>query len=348
MLQKLLESYNVKWCKESIDSSESMPVGGGDIGLNVWVENHELLFYISRSGTIDENGQMLKAGRCRIRMNPNPFKQTSEFIQELNLSQGIIHIAAKDEQNRFVKIKIWVEINQPVIHVELESEVERTVEAIFETWRTGPRLIINRDPCSTLIDYPGEVFTYPDKVEFKEGGVLFYHQNDPNKLMFDKEVQLQSLDEYRDEIYHPTKKLVFGGFLSCSEMSQNEIIKGSYQGIPYQGWSLRSNSPLKKCTIDGYFHTSYAPNIEVWKSELQKAIEQNNNRNKTWAFHQKWWREFWDRSYIFIKPNEKIPEDPVWKIGRNYQLFRFMLACNANGKEPTKFNGGLFTFVPVR
>ena len=33
-----------------------------------------------------------------------------------------------------------------------------------------------------------------------------------------------------------------------------------------------------------------------------------------------------------------------WKIGRNYQLFRYMLGCNYYGKWPTKFNGGLFTF----
>jgi hypothetical protein len=33
-------------------------------------------------------------------------------------------------------------------------------------------------------------------------------------------------------------------------------------------------------------------------------------------------------------------------MGRNYQLFRYMLGCNANGQYPTKFNGGLFTFDP--
>ena len=34
---KELESYNIKWNKQSLNSSESMPCGGGDIGLNVWV-----------------------------------------------------------------------------------------------------------------------------------------------------------------------------------------------------------------------------------------------------------------------------------------------------------------------
>ncbi|MBK8027937.1 MAG: hypothetical protein IPK17_00165 [Chloroflexi bacterium] len=36
----------------------------------------------------------------------------------------------------------------------------------------------------------------------------------------------------------------------------------------------------------------------------------------------------------------------MWQIGRNYQLFRYLLGCNY-GEYPTKFNGGLFTFDPI-
>ncbi|MHC4062120.1 MAG: DUF5703 domain-containing protein, partial [Planctomycetota bacterium] len=79
----LLENYNVIWNSQSEKSPDSMPVGGGDIGLNVWVENNELLFYIARSGTFDENNQMLKLGRVRVRITPNPFSQDGQFRQEL-------------------------------------------------------------------------------------------------------------------------------------------------------------------------------------------------------------------------------------------------------------------------
>jgi Domain of unknown function (DUF5703) len=33
-----LDKYNVAWISQSNHSSGSMPCGGGDIGLNVWVE----------------------------------------------------------------------------------------------------------------------------------------------------------------------------------------------------------------------------------------------------------------------------------------------------------------------
>ena len=53
-----LDQCNITWNSQSKNSSESMPCGGGDIGLNVWVENDELLFYITRSGTFDETNDL--------------------------------------------------------------------------------------------------------------------------------------------------------------------------------------------------------------------------------------------------------------------------------------------------
>lgn len=34
-----LSNYNVIWESQSKNSSESMPVGGCDVGCNIWVEN---------------------------------------------------------------------------------------------------------------------------------------------------------------------------------------------------------------------------------------------------------------------------------------------------------------------
>lgn len=36
---RLPDSYDVSWTTQSNNSAGSMPLGGGDIGLNVWSEN---------------------------------------------------------------------------------------------------------------------------------------------------------------------------------------------------------------------------------------------------------------------------------------------------------------------
>jgi len=67
------DHYNVVWDTQSKNSSESMPLAGGDIACNVWVENGDLLFYVNRSGSFDEHGTYLKLGRLRVKLHPNPF-----------------------------------------------------------------------------------------------------------------------------------------------------------------------------------------------------------------------------------------------------------------------------------
>ena len=66
--KSLPEQYNVVWDSTSKNAAESMPLVGGDIGCNVWVENGDVLLYVQRSGSLDENGEYLKMGRFRIQM----------------------------------------------------------------------------------------------------------------------------------------------------------------------------------------------------------------------------------------------------------------------------------------
>jgi len=45
-----MDNHNVIWNTSGSDSSASMPIGNGDIGLNIWVEeDSELLFYIGKT-----------------------------------------------------------------------------------------------------------------------------------------------------------------------------------------------------------------------------------------------------------------------------------------------------------
>src|SRR3989304_2200064 len=122
-----LNQYNIIWNTQSKNSGASMPCGGGDIGLNVWVENGELFFYISKSGTFDENNGFLKLGRVRIRLSPNPF-EGKEFKQELVLKDGYIKINGSDEELSAIII-VWVDVFRPVIHVEINSNEKISLTA---------------------------------------------------------------------------------------------------------------------------------------------------------------------------------------------------------------------------
>ncbi|MCB1134414.1 MAG: hypothetical protein KDN05_25085, partial [Verrucomicrobiae bacterium] len=42
-----LDSYNVVWSEPGTKALHSMPIGGGNIALNVWTTKESLLFYIA-------------------------------------------------------------------------------------------------------------------------------------------------------------------------------------------------------------------------------------------------------------------------------------------------------------
>mgnify|MGYP000931071595 CR=1 FL=1 len=125
---------NVIWNTPSRNSSESMPCGGGDIGMNIWVEDGDVMFYVSRSGTFDENNCQLKQGRVRLRLSPNPFKDAKDFRQELKLKDGYVEIAAGNTQ-----IQFWVDVFHPIIHVEVTNEQPLQTEVFYENWRYQER-----------------------------------------------------------------------------------------------------------------------------------------------------------------------------------------------------------------
>ena len=84
----MAQPKDYEWRTPSQNASESMPCGGGDIGMNVWVEQGDILFYLSRSGCFDENNTLLKAGRFRISLSPG--LNMEKFRQILHLEEGYI------------------------------------------------------------------------------------------------------------------------------------------------------------------------------------------------------------------------------------------------------------------
>jgi hypothetical protein len=149
--------YNVEWNSPGKDFTDSMPIGNGDIGLNVWVEpNGDLLFLIGKTDAFDENSTLLKLGRIRVRFTPNPFSNDTFFRQTLHLDRSEITI----DQGGWLSIRIWVDANYPVIRVETNSEQYFTRRLcwkpggiVFIQWMKL-RLVICSKICPAMIHIP--------------------------------------------------------------------------------------------------------------------------------------------------------------------------------------------------
>ncbi len=337
------KEYNVVWTTQSNNASESMPCGGGDIGLNIWVEKGELFIYAAKSGFFNEDNALMKAGRIRIKLFPNPFDGNT-FKQELHLQEGYVTVQGK---NNGVKatVKIWVDVFNPVAHFEISANKKITAEASYESWRYKERTIAKRENFGNSWKWapPKEKKYSADKISFSTGGVLFYHNND-EKTIFDTIVSQQGMNSVKDQLYNPIKNLAFGGLFRGKDFVDAGTYEGIYQQTDFKGWKLKSKKAAKNQSLLLTLFSEQASYFGQWHQSLKPALARASDK-KAFSKTKQWWKNFWGRSFIRIN-NDSI-NSRAWEVGRNYQLFRYMLACNSRGDWPTKFNGGLFTVDPI-
>ncbi len=341
---KASHDITYSWYKPSKNSSESMPVGGGDIGLTVWVEGGELLFYMQQSGAFDENNSFLKAGRIRLaidNLEPDPtFKQT------LNLSEGNQNIQLGE-----TTIKLWVDVYKPVIHIEIESKKTIQSTLSYENWRLTDRAFVKgeTDQSSWKWTLPKDLSYKADQIKPDKNKLEFFHQN-ADSTMFDLVVKQQGLDSKKSALYNPLIQRISGGVLYSKDYIFTKTEDGNYANTPFRSWKYRSIHPSKQTRIQIVLYNQQCE-LNEWKSKVE-TIFSTINTIKDKEQNRRWWKEFNQRSFIRIMEQsanatelEKQKTEEA-QIARNYTLFRHMLAANAYGAWPTRFNGGLFSFDP--
>lgn len=326
------QQKNVIWTTQSKNSAESMPVGGGDIGVNVWVEKGEVYLYLARSGTFDENNTLLKLGRVKLKLSPNPFEGKT-FKQELVLKDGYIQITGVNGKLN-AQVNIWVDVFKPIVNLEVKSNQKVTAAASYESWRFEDRITKGKENNQNSYKWApqGIVKTAKDEVNFNGNKIEFLHRN-AAETVFDVAVKQQGLDDYKSILFNPLKNLQFGGVMQGENMVAAGNYTGQYLSTPFKAWTIKSAKPATSNQI-----------AILLKSNLDKNLINNKLYNATKAFTatKLWWNNYWNRSFIYINSTDTLAN----QVGKNYQLFRYMLGCNALGSSPTKFNGGLFTFDP--
>jgi len=325
------------WNTQSQNSSESMPCGGHDVGMNVWVENGDILVYLSRSGFFDENNTLLKAGRFRLHFS-EPFTN-EDFSQTLDLYNGWIVVKDKSHE-----VKVWAGALKPEIFVEIVNGNGDDAVFSYESWRYKDRQV-TKDECqqtSWKWNIPKDCKTYADEIIVEKHSLSFVHQN-KKETVFDFTVNKEGLDSVKSQLYNPIAGLRMEGKMYAPDFSFEEENYGLYASTDYKSYNYAAKK-VKRSTIAISFNSPLVgENGEQQGFDLKYVSSLNplSRIKETRAATVKWWHDFWQRSWI------KTSAPEAKEMVRNYELFRFMLGCNESGHWPSKFNGGLFTFDPV-
>ncbi|NQT52861.1 hypothetical protein HQ576_12455, partial [bacterium] len=261
------ERYNVVWTSPSKNSSGSMPLGNGDVGLNVWVEEDgDLLFYLSKTDAWSGNCRLLKLGRVRVKLAPNPFAKGQPFEQTLDLRHGEIVIRA-GEGAAATTVRLWVDAHRPVVRVEAENPGGLNATVLLESWRTKPRQLKGQELHSAygVARGPHPVVVQPDVVLSKQRDrIVWCHRNESS--VWRQTLAVQGLEAFADKLQDPLLHRTFGGLIRAQGLVATASTRLE---MPGDGVSSRQ-------LVSIHVLTAQTPALEGWVQQLDKLATDND------------------------------------------------------------------------
>lgn len=358
------ERYDVAWDHPSERVEDNMPLGAGDMACNVWVEQGNLFFYMQRSGSFNEIGEVIKLGRVRLTLSPNPFKDWETFSQKLVLKDGYIDFNVKGRKNLpEVGIKMWVDQFTHSVHLDIDADQPVGYSVAYENWRYKDELVVedesikkggrwnglmkNPSPLAgvfSFVEAPFDVQKYKDEFRHEGDQILFYHRNPEETLAPNFAIHQQGMDAYKGQITNAIKNRTMGGRIIGDNLRPAGTVWGRYYATVFRGLALKTKQPAAHHHLAVVTHVAQTDTIEQWEAALEKQSATAVKTAGSFDANKAWWNAFWDRSWIVIRPEQQEEDEWLWQMGRNYNLFRYQLGGNAYGEYPTKFNGGNLTF----
>lgn len=321
-----LDASRITWNTPSMDSLDSMPLSGRlGAGANVWVQDGSIWLYLAHNGAYDENGRLLKLG-C-IRITPKDMKLgDAGFTQELDPATGTITI----RQGEF-KAGLWF-AGEKLVY-ESETGTAAPLEVAFGTWREKTKDGIRNDMMGAKTTFTG------DQITPSASGFLWFHRNadypiDLAGLAKSQGSSLESMPDVTARRVSGAAVCVDGGM---SQPAESEVRWQFWNGKAWTGTTPARTKQLITMRLEG----AVDADPQKWPAEAKSLLDEKT-RQAAKADELKRWDEFWSRSHVVINPAAG-EQDPGFLIGRNYRLFRYMLACNRDGELPLLFNGGIFT-----
>ena len=291
-----LALINPVWRERGHNAAGSMPMGNGELGANVWVEdNGDLVLLISHTDSFSEAERLLKLGRVRIVCEP-PLSMDASFTQTLLLARGALQIQAGD-----ARIELIIDAASPSIFIRMESDSARTMTATLEPWRTTERSFTGDELKSSWLmhDAPAtiEVKESADVLVVDPDAVVWYHRNEFSYAPMS--LEHQGLASVASAVEDPLILRTFGGRIEGEGFARVDRV------------TMKSTAPATEATLHITASCSQADDLDGWLERLQERAASVPDFTEVSARTAAWWSARWTNSFVFIEsaPAKSILEN---------------------------------------
>lgn len=339
MAQYKLSDYNIGWTSPSTDESGNMPLGNGSLGSNIWMDgNGDLLMYLSRNDSHSELQRLLKLGRVRISFSPNPFKDSTAFLQKLDLASGSILLEA-GKPGRKISLRIFIHSASPVMYIAGASEQAVNITITQEGWRKEKHELNEEELASTWVyreGVPAGIATWEsaDTILHRKNAIGWFHRNAYSCVPV--HIREQHMTGYTSLIKDPILNNTFG----CIIQGKNFVTENDT--------TLQTTRPLKQLDIRMAGYCDQTASRGEWEDALNKTMEQSPAPVLAAQQTKSWWKAFWERSWMYVSDTTANMEgkQATSQVTQSYVLGKYQLACQMRNRFPVRFQGGFFNVDP--
>jgi hypothetical protein len=279
---------------------------------------------------------LLKLGRIRLHLEPNPFTKGSRFSQTIDVALNQIRVLAEDAAGP-VDLTVAFDPEADLLTVS-GSGSSRTVTATYETWREHENVITDRRELQsswTMLDAPESVRVAEsaDMATEDPAALVWRHRNDDSIVPFT--LTHQGLDSIKSAFTDPLLTRTSGVRISSPELSKNSPRV------------LASSAPVERFTLHVAASCVQTPDDASWLATLPAVPPSPADRSSQ--------AQMWRNSYVFVDgepqggtlvaQNTDEGTTPS-RLTSAYVLQRLITVAAAKGNFPIKFNGSIFTVEP--
>ena len=310
-----VSEYNVKWDELSVIPSDGMPVGNGTAGAVISaMEGGKIWVLLRHVDAWSEAHRLLKLGDIEITVTPDPFK--GKFTQELLMDEAAVILTG---DNGF-KVKVWIDANNPVLHVDSRSGAKFRMDVRLHDWRTTAKNIKETNFDGVEGGMPESADVIFDNAK---DAIVWCHHNDSEKA-FDIAVRALEISTPPEKINDILNKRTFGAMVTGEAFTKKDAEE-------------LTSSLSRKHDLNIYILSEKAETEDQWKSDITQLANQPRSEKSDFKDHLKWWDNFWDKSYIHVSGSEDAKGTSA-----GYAYVMYLNALAGRGIFPIIWNGSIF------
>ncbi|MDR1735012.1 MAG: DUF5703 domain-containing protein [Oscillospiraceae bacterium] len=303
------QKYNFTYNGLAKGPMDSVPIGNGELGANVWLTEEGLHILTSRIDALSDMHTILKTAHLLVRFLPGEMFRAHSPAVQLHLEDGTLLVSAGAEW-----LKVYADANYPVYR--LRANVSFVVDLINH--RKEERVLLPGDNENSS-NIPPEQFEQivSADVSYKADERTYgqYHRNE--RSIYDFTMWYQHLEDFPGK-EDPLLNNTFGVLVRQRRMNAADV----------------------------YSHCVQCADVQTYLDEI-KAIA-DKDKGEDYPAHAAWWKAQWEKSYIDLWTDGGDPKlaREAFTVARGYTLQRYMNLCAGRGRLPIKFNGSIFTMEP--